>query len=70
MGQTLSKVAASRTDLVLTLNDLAEHFGPAGNTRGTTLAEIINEPTPMPTGRPAVGTLEAPTRKPLVSKAD
>ena len=48
MGQSMTKTAVARADLVQVIGDLADRLGPTTGTRGRTLGEIANEPVSSP----------------------
>ena len=62
MAETLTRTAAARADLVQSVSDLADRFGPPAGSRGATLAEVSAAPLPPGT--------KAGTTKPQISKAE
>jgi serine protease Do len=55
MGEALTRTAASRADLIQTLTDLADRFGPSPGMRGASMAEVTAVPAQPPAVRPTVG---------------
>jgi serine protease Do len=48
LGQTMTRTATARADLLQVLGDLADRLGPSTGTHGQSLAVITNEPVPSP----------------------
>jgi hypothetical protein len=55
MGEALTRTAASRADLIQTLTDLADRFGPSPGMRGASMAEVTSLPAQPLAVRPTVG---------------